>query len=85
MASYWQAEDFYAPNGNPLFASIYVFESDYVIHDRKLFTGSASIRLLPEEYFELYFGAEACYDICAERLDHALTLHLDLGKIFRVK
>lgn len=85
MASYWQAEDFYAPNGNPLFASIYVFDSDYVIHERKLFTGSASIRLLPEEYFELYFGAEAYYDICAERLDHALTLHLDFGKIFRIR
>lgn len=85
MASYWHADDFYAPNGNPLFASVFLFDSDYVIHERKLCTGSASIRLLPEEYFELYFGAEVYYDICARRLDHALTLHLDFGRMFRLK
>lgn len=84
-ASYWLADDFYAPNGNGIFASIFVFDSDYVIHERKIITGAASISLFPEDNLELYLGIEAFYDRCAGRLDHAATLHLDFGKIFRLR
>lgn len=84
-ASYWYADDFYAPNGNGIYTSIFVFNSDYVIHQRKIITGSASLRLLPEDYLELFLGFEGFYDVNEKRLDHAITLHLDFGKIFRLK
>lgn len=83
-ASYWRANDFYAPNGNGIFASAFVFDSDYIIHKRKIITGSAAINLFPESYLELLFGFEAFYDVCQKRMDHALTLHLDFEKLFRV-
>ncbi len=84
-ASYWLADDFYAPNGNGIYTSIFVFDSDYVIHQRKIITGSASFRLLPEDYLELFLGFEGFYDVNEKRLDHAITLHLDFENIFRVK
>jgi len=84
-ASYWFADDFYAPNGNGIFTSVFVFDSDYVIHQRKIITGSVSLRLLPEDYLELFIGFEGFYDVNEERLDHAITLHLDFENILRLK
>lgn len=84
MAGYWHAHDFYSPNGNPLYASIYVFDSDYVIHDRKLLTADAHINVLPHSSLELYFGIETFYDIPDRRLDHAATIHLNFEKLFRI-
>ncbi|HLP71862.1 MAG TPA: hypothetical protein VK155_03100 [Bacteroidales bacterium] len=83
-AGYWHANDFYAPNGNPLYASVYVFDSDYSIHERKLLTGEARISVLPHGSLELYFGIETFYDIPDKRLDHAATLHLNFEKLFRL-
>lgn len=84
-ASYWRANDFYAPNGNGIYGSVFVFDSDYVVHRRKIITTAANINLLPESYLGLLFGFEAFYDVCEKRMDHALTLHLDFEKLFRVK
>ncbi len=83
-ASYWYANDFYSPNGNGLFASIYVFESDYVISKRKLLTGAAYINVLPEDYMELFFGIDTYYDICGKRMDYAMTLHLNFKDMFSI-
>jgi hypothetical protein len=80
--SYWRAHDFYAPNGNGIYASVFDFSSGYVIHDRRVLTGSFFIRYLPEDYFELLFGIETFYDTCANRLDHAMMLHLNFNRIF---
>lgn len=82
--SYWRAHDFYAPNGNGIYASVFYFGSHYVIHDRRVLTGSFFIRYHPEDYFELLFGIETFYDICADRLDHAMMLHLNFDRIFRL-
>jgi hypothetical protein len=84
-ASYWKANDFYAPNGNGIYGSVFVFDSDYVVHRRKIINASANINLLPESYLELLFGFEVFYDVCEKRMDHALTLHLDFEKLFRIK
>lgn len=84
-ASYWLAEDFYAPNGNGIFTSIYIFDSDYIVHKRRIITGSASIDLLPADNLELFLGIDTYYDVDAERMDYALTLHLDFEKLFRLK
>lgn len=83
-AGYWHAHDFYAPNGNPLYASVYVFDSDYVIHERKLVTAEARISVLPHSSLELYFGIETFYDVPDKRLDHAAMLHLNFEKMFRI-
>lgn len=84
-AGYWLADDFYAPNGNGIYASVFVFDSDYIIHERRIINSSASIRLLPEDYLELFFGMETFYDVCGRKLDYALILHLDFEKIFRIR
>lgn len=84
-AGFWLAEDFYAPNGNGIYASVFVFDSDYIIHTRKIVNAAASIRLLPEDYFELFFGLETFYDVCGKKMDYALTLHLDFERIFRIR
>jgi hypothetical protein len=84
-ASWWHADDFFAPDGNGLYASVYDFDSGFVIHKRELITAAVSIRVLPEDYIELYFGIEGFYDVCTNRLDHAITLHLDFDRLFRIK
>lgn len=84
-AGYWLADDFYAPNGNGIYASVFVFDSDYIIHKREIINASASIRFLPEDYLELFFGMETFYDVCGKKLDYALTLHLDFDRIFRIR
>ncbi|HEX2969463.1 MAG TPA: hypothetical protein VHO46_10210 [Bacteroidales bacterium] len=83
-SSYWVANNFYAPNGNGIFASVYRFDSKYVIRKREIITGSAYLKLLPEDYLELFFGIDTYYDMCEKRLDYAATLHLNFEDIFRL-
>lgn len=84
-AGYWFAEDFYAPDGNGIYTSVFVFDSDYIIHRREIINAAASIRLLPEDYLELFFGLETFYDVSGKKLDYALTLHLDFEKLFGIR
>jgi hypothetical protein len=81
---YWKGHDFFAPNGNPIYASIMDFHTDYIIHDRRVLSNSVFVKLLPEKYFELMFGIETYYDLCLEELNHSMTLHFNFDKIFRL-
>jgi hypothetical protein len=83
-ASYWRGYDFYAPNGNSMYANVFDFNSGYIIHERKILNNSLFITFLPESYLELLFGIETYYDIAAGRLDHAMTLHLDFDRMFKI-
>ena len=38
---YWNAHNFYAPNGNPIYGSVSDYQPDVVIHDRKIITNSS--------------------------------------------
>jgi hypothetical protein len=79
---YWKSEDFFAPLGNGIYASIFNFQSDYIIHSRRVMTNAFYYTFLPEKFFELQFGAESYYDIREKRLDYSLLLHLSLNKLF---
>lgn len=84
ILSYWNAKDFYAPNGNSLYASVSEFYSDYVIHSREVITGSVFLNVFPKNVINLLFGFDGYYDICDKRLDYSMTLHLDFDDIFRI-
>ncbi len=79
-AGFWNSHDFYSPNGNFIFSSVSDYRNNVTIHDRKLITGSASIKLLHNNFLEFYLGFDGFYDTGLERFDNALTLHLRFDK-----
>lgn len=81
---YWKAHDFYAPNGNPIYGSVSNYQPDLVIHDRRIFKNSLSIKFLPANSLELYFGLDLFYDIDLNRMDQAYTLHLNFDKLINL-
>jgi len=83
-AGYWTSHDFYAPNGNYIFSSISDHLDNVTVHDRRIITASASITILPEKFFEIYFSLEGYYDPNFKRIDNAATLHLKFDKLFRL-
>jgi hypothetical protein len=84
ILSYWSAKDFYAPNGNSIYASVTDFYSGYVIPSRELITASIFLNAFPKNVVKLLFGADGYYDIRKERFDYSMTLHLDFEDIFRI-
>lgn len=83
-AAYWKAHNFYAPEGNPLYASIIDFNSDYVVPERRIITNYLYLTLLPESYLELFLGFETYYDVCLKRMDSSITLHLSFDKLIKL-
>ncbi|HEX2921297.1 MAG TPA: hypothetical protein VHO50_09050 [Bacteroidales bacterium] len=83
-SSYWNAHDFFAPNGNAIYASVFDFTSNYIVHSRKLITGSASLDYPAADYLKLLLGIDMYYDTDFERMDYAVTLHLDFSKLFEL-
>jgi hypothetical protein len=81
---YWQAHNFYAPNGNPIYGSISEYQPDVVIHDRRLINNSVQLKILPASSLELFFGLDLYYDIDIKRLDQAYTLHLNFDKLINL-
>jgi len=83
-AAYWKGHNFYAPEGNAIYASIYDFHSDYVIPERKIITNYVSLSLLPESYLELFLGLQTYYDVCTKKMNNSITLHLNFDKLIRL-
>jgi len=79
--SYWKAHDFYAPNGNEIYASTIDPHIKYIVHDREIITGTFNYSLLPESYIELFLGFDSYYDVCLKRADYAISLHLDFDRL----
>ena len=78
---YWSANNFYAPNGNPIYGSVSDYQPGVVIQKRRIINNSVSIRFLPVSSLELYFGIDLYYDIDLKRIDQAYTLHLNFDKL----
>jgi hypothetical protein len=83
-AGVWISHDFYAPDGNFIFSSVSDYRSNVVIHDRKLLTCSAHIKLLHKAFLEFYLGFDGFYDPDLHRFDNAATLHLRVDKIIKL-
>ncbi len=83
-AAYWKSHNFFAPNGDQIYSSVSTYQANVVLPDRKIFTNSFFLTLLPQSYLELYFGLETYYYPDMHRLDNALTLHLNFDKLIRI-
>jgi hypothetical protein len=83
-SSYWRAQNFYAPMGNGIFASVNDFNSGLIFRDREIFVNSFSFNLFPDSFIKLFLGVDTYYDIHAKKLDYAATVHLDLEKLIRI-
>ncbi len=81
---FWTSHDFYAPNGNYIFGSVSDHFNNLVISDRKLITGSVSIKLPYKDFLEFYLGFDGYYDTDLKRFDSALTLHLRFDKLLKL-
>ncbi|HKK41727.1 MAG TPA: hypothetical protein VJ963_04895 [Bacteroidales bacterium] len=83
-ASYWKGHNFFAPDGNPVYGSVKNHTSDYVIPDREIINNTLYIDLFPENFLDLFLGAETYYDVRMKTLDYAFTLHLNLDKLIKL-
>jgi hypothetical protein len=83
-SGYWQAHDFYAPNGNPIFGCVSDYKPGIVIHDRQIINNSFSVRFLPISSLEFFFGVDLYYDINLKRMDQAYTIHLNFDKLLNL-
>jgi hypothetical protein len=81
---YWNAWDFYAPNGNPIYGSVSDYQPGLILHERRLFKNSVSLKLFPASSLELFFGVDLYYDIDLKRMDQAYTLHLNFDKLINL-
>jgi hypothetical protein len=83
-AGYWNAHNFYAPNGNPIYGSVSDYKPDLTIHDRRIITNSIYLKLLPASSLEVFFGVDFYYDIDLKRVDQAYTIHLNFDKLINL-
>jgi len=81
---YWQAHDFFAPNGNYIYGYVSDYRKNVILHDRRILTGSANLTLIPDRFVELYLGFEGFYDLNLKRFDHSITLHLSFDKLIKI-
>jgi hypothetical protein len=78
---YWNAHDYYAPNGNQIYSCVSTVTENLVIHDRALWTNSLYLTVHPLKYFEIFLGMDAYYDLKLKQMDTAFMLHMDFGKL----
>jgi hypothetical protein len=83
-AGYWNSHNFYAPNGNPIYSNVSDYQPGVVVHDRRLVTTSASLKILATSSLELYCGLDLYYDTGSQRLDQAYTVHLNFDKLIKL-
>ncbi|NMC37542.1 MAG: hypothetical protein GYA41_04380 [Bacteroidales bacterium] len=83
-AGLWLSDDFFAPNGNYIFSSVSDHRYNYVIHERKLITCSANLKIFHKSSLEFYFEFEGFYDPDLKRFDNAASLHLRFDKLIRI-
>ncbi|TAJ15090.1 hypothetical protein DMA11_02675 [Marinilabiliaceae bacterium JC017] len=76
MFGYWQARNFIAPKGSPLFQSISMYRPDFYNEYRYMATGKLSYTrtFLKQIKFSLVF--EGYYDIPASQFDYAYGVNL---------
>jgi len=84
-AAYWNAHDFYAPNGNQIYGSVSDYEPHLVIPDRRIISNFVYITFLPESYLELFLGLDTYYDVDLKRLDNSVTVHLNFDRLIKLK
>lgn len=79
----WKGRNFYAPDGNPIFYSMSVFDHE-TPDDNNIITTGLFLNLSPESYFDLFFGFEGFYFTGSRRFDNSLSLHFSFNRLFRL-
>ena len=79
----WKGRNFYAPDGNPIFYSLSVFNHE-TPDDNNIITSGLFVNLSPESYFDLFFGFEGFYFTGSRRFDNSLSLHFSFSRLFRL-
>jgi len=76
MLGYWNAHNFYAPKGCPIFQSISYPNNNLIINKRSLLTGKLGYHrnFTPQLKFSLV--AETYYDLIDSRLDYSYTMNI---------
>jgi hypothetical protein len=83
-SSYWKSNDFYAPNGNPIYSSVSDYQEGVIIHNREIWGNSIFIKLTPGGYFEFLAGFETWYDLGFKSLENSITIHLRFDKLINL-
>jgi hypothetical protein len=76
MAGFWNADNFIAPKGSPLFQSISDHNPTAIIAHRKLLTGKLGYRHAFHQQIRFSFLFEGYYDIPNQQFDYAYGIHL---------
>ncbi len=83
-AGYWNAHDFFAPNGNPMYSSVSTRTPDLALHNRKILTTHGVVRFFPAAPVEFFLGVDLYYDTDTKKFDQAYTLHLSFDKLIHI-
>lgn len=81
---YWDAHNYYAPDGNFIYSSVSSRRANTVIPDRKIWTNCIYFKAYPVDGLEAFFGFEAFYDLNLKHLDTAFGIHLRFEKLIRL-
>jgi len=82
--SFWRSNDFYAPNGNPIYSSVSDYNSNLVIAGRSIWSSSVYVRSRPYEFFTIYLGFDLYYDVDRKKYDNSFAIHLYLNKLIKI-
>ena len=85
MMGYWNAENFYAPKGSPVFQSVSYPENDEIIKCRNLLTGKIGFHRSFNSKLKFSLVAETYYDTKDNRLDYAYSMNIVFTPDFIVK
>jgi len=82
MVGYWDAKNFIAPKGSPLFQSVSAYNPTTVIPNRQLITGKIGYYRSFQTQIRFSFLFEGYYDLPNSQFDYAYGIHLSFTPNF---
>ena len=84
LLGYWDAHNFIAPKGSPLFQSVSAYDQTVVIPNRQLITGKLAYYKTFQKNIRLSVMVEGYYDLPNAQFDYAYGLHLAFTPDFTI-
>jgi hypothetical protein len=84
MLGYWQADNFLAPKGSPLFQSVSDYKDGYYQKERQLVTAKLSYSRTFVKQIRFSVMLESYYDVPASQFDYSYSMHLFFTPNFKV-
>ena len=76
MLGYWNADNFYAPKGNPIFQSLSHHDNTLIIRQRSLLTGKMGYHRTFNTKLKFSLVAETYYDSYIKQLDYTYMMNI---------